>query len=255
MKHACTSAVVVAGKDCGVAGIFTERDVVKAIRAGMDVSRTPISAVMTRDPICVTGDTEDLAAMRIMAQRRFRHLPVVESEDRPVLIGLHDSLQLGKSLLQSGSRSIMSRAKTFLKTLFATRESHGLLSEELSASLHTVVKEKASSLAVSSNATVAKALEIMTDMQSSALLVKTPRRPAEIEGIFTERDLCVPHRGSFYRRKMQSLRVFWDACRVSRVVALHKDPQVTTLADVMTKEPECIDAGASVEVGRMLASS
>jgi CBS domain-containing protein len=35
---------------------------------------------------------------------------------------------------------------------------------------------------------------------------------------------------------------------VSRVVALGKNPATVTLSEVMTRDPECIDAGASVEV-------
>ena len=60
-------------------GIFTERDALnKVLAAALDPATTKVCEVMTRDPCTVTPTTTVGAAMELVTQRRFRHLPVVE---------------------------------------------------------------------------------------------------------------------------------------------------------------------------------
>jgi CBS domain-containing protein len=66
-----------------LAGIFTERDVVRAVAQGIDLDATPVGAVMSRDVVTTAPHTPLDEAARIMASRWIRHLPVVE-EDRVV---------------------------------------------------------------------------------------------------------------------------------------------------------------------------
>jgi CBS domain-containing protein len=75
-------AVVVSAGD-GVDGIVSERDVVRALRtAGAALLDAPISTVMTSDVVVsAPGDTvEDM--MRLMTERRIRHVPVVTDGGR-----------------------------------------------------------------------------------------------------------------------------------------------------------------------------
>lgn len=63
-----------------LAGIFTERDALnRVLAAGLDPRSTKVSDVMTRDPVSVAPVTTVGAAMELVTQRRFRHLPVVDS--------------------------------------------------------------------------------------------------------------------------------------------------------------------------------
>ncbi|HET6373557.1 MAG TPA: CBS domain-containing protein [Candidatus Polarisedimenticolia bacterium] len=65
-------------------GIFTERDVLlKVWGSGIDINATPVTRVMTPDP--VTLDEGDILAhaIHLMAVRSFRHIPIVR-EGRPV---------------------------------------------------------------------------------------------------------------------------------------------------------------------------
>jgi CBS domain-containing protein len=74
---------VVVSADGGVDGIVSERDVVRALRtAGAALLDAPISTVMTSDVVVTgPGDTvEDL--MRLMTDRRIRHVPVVAQDGR-----------------------------------------------------------------------------------------------------------------------------------------------------------------------------
>lgn len=61
-------------------GIFTERDALnKVLGAGLNPVSTKISAVMTKDPVCIPPATTVGEAMELVTKRRFRHLPVVEN--------------------------------------------------------------------------------------------------------------------------------------------------------------------------------
>ncbi len=62
-----------------VAGIFSERDVIRALTAhGEDALRLPVSAVMTAPVVTVSPDTSVMEALALMTRRRFRHLPVLD---------------------------------------------------------------------------------------------------------------------------------------------------------------------------------
>ena len=75
-------------EDTQVIGIFTERDVVRAIAAGVDLSKTEIAQVMTQPVITLAlSATENvLTALSAMRQHRIRHLPVVDEQGK--LVGL-----------------------------------------------------------------------------------------------------------------------------------------------------------------------
>ncbi len=62
-----------------VAGILSERDVVRAVaNHGMEAVALPVTEVMTANVIfCKPADSID-ALMAEMTQRRFRHLPVMD---------------------------------------------------------------------------------------------------------------------------------------------------------------------------------
>lgn len=62
-------------------GIFTERDVlVRVVAAGLDPRTTPVSEVMTRNPVVVRSDVTVKEALFVITQRRCRHLPVVDDD-------------------------------------------------------------------------------------------------------------------------------------------------------------------------------
>jgi CBS domain-containing protein len=61
-----------------VAGIFSERDVIYQLQAqGPAVLDRLVGEVMTTPAVTVAPETEALAALGLMTQRRIRHLPVV----------------------------------------------------------------------------------------------------------------------------------------------------------------------------------
>jgi CBS domain-containing protein len=62
-----------------VAGIISERDIVKAIGLkSADILADPVSSIMTRDVVTCSEKETINGVMTRMTRRRFRHLPVVE---------------------------------------------------------------------------------------------------------------------------------------------------------------------------------
>jgi len=74
-----TGAVVVL-EDGKLAGIISERDIVgRVVAKGLDPANVAVADVMTRDVRTVTENISVRRALEMMAQGRFRHLPVVNA--------------------------------------------------------------------------------------------------------------------------------------------------------------------------------
>lgn len=72
-------------------GIFTERDYArKLILKGKSSKETLIREIMTEHPITVTPDTTIEECMKIMTDKKIRHLPVMEGEKLVGLISVGD---------------------------------------------------------------------------------------------------------------------------------------------------------------------
>jgi len=85
-EHHIGGLVVVDGQQ-QLAGLFTERDVLRrVVAARKDPERTLIRDVMTRE--CVTGTPEMSIAevQQLMKHRRIRHLPVLDPQGQ--LVGM-----------------------------------------------------------------------------------------------------------------------------------------------------------------------
>lgn len=72
-------AIVIVGDNGQVAGIISERDIIRAMaERGADAPNRQVAEVMTRNVVsCQESDTID-SLMSLMTQGRFRHLPVIE---------------------------------------------------------------------------------------------------------------------------------------------------------------------------------
>jgi CBS domain-containing protein len=84
-------AIVVVGARGEVAGILSERDIIRALaEAGPECLTRPVKETMTRQVVsCQETDTlEELMAM--MTARRFRHLPVVTDGSLVGIISIGD---------------------------------------------------------------------------------------------------------------------------------------------------------------------
>jgi CBS domain-containing protein len=78
-------------------GIFTERDVLRLAGENTELQELRVGDVMTRRVLTVSPDDEILAAGALMAERRIRHLPVVQDGMVMGIVGLRD---VTRSLLE-----------------------------------------------------------------------------------------------------------------------------------------------------------
>jgi CBS domain-containing protein len=78
MRHHRVGAVLVTEGDRQLVGIFTGRDAVHRVLAEGRSVDTTLAEVMTRDPDCITPGKKAIEALRLMEDRRNRHLPIVE---------------------------------------------------------------------------------------------------------------------------------------------------------------------------------
>lgn len=76
-----------------LAGIFTERDVMRrVVAAGLDPATTRVADVMTRDVVTTNADISIAECRALMSTRRIRHVPVADGGDIVGLITSGDIL-------------------------------------------------------------------------------------------------------------------------------------------------------------------
>jgi CBS domain-containing protein len=84
-------AVVVVGADRQVAGILSERDIVRAVaQRGPGALQDAVEQVMTRRVVTCSESDTVAAIMERMTQGKFRHLPVVERGKLAGLVSIGD---------------------------------------------------------------------------------------------------------------------------------------------------------------------
>ncbi len=93
VKARVGSAIVMQG--AWLAGILTERDVLRAAASGLDLTKSPVSQWMTRDPITAPPDMTSGEAAAAMLANGFRHLPVVEGRELKGVVSIRDILASG----------------------------------------------------------------------------------------------------------------------------------------------------------------
>ncbi|MBI2860629.1 MAG: CBS domain-containing protein [Chloroflexi bacterium] len=94
-----------------LAGIITERDIVRKCFGHADMASMKVEDVMTRQ-VAVGFPDDDLDyAISVMKQKRIRHLPIVENEAVTGMISMRDLLdvQLGETQAEIRYASLLPR--------------------------------------------------------------------------------------------------------------------------------------------------
>jgi CBS domain-containing protein len=86
--HHVGSALVLA--DGRVVGIFTERDILRALASDFDAAKDLVEQWMTADPVGVAPTTDVHEALGIMLERGFRHLTVMDGGTLLGIVSLRD---------------------------------------------------------------------------------------------------------------------------------------------------------------------
>jgi CBS domain-containing protein len=86
--HHVGAALIVDGDR--LRGIFTERDIVRALAAEHDAAGHAVAGWMTADPITLGPDAKITEARDRMLEEGFRHIPVVEADRLIGIVSLRD---------------------------------------------------------------------------------------------------------------------------------------------------------------------
>jgi CBS domain-containing protein len=102
-------ALVVAERGNDVAGIISERDVVRAIAAqGPDVLNLPVSDLMSTElTTCGLRATVD-ELMQLMTERRIRHIPVIDSGKLAGIVSIGDVVKTRIDELETETETLHS---------------------------------------------------------------------------------------------------------------------------------------------------
>jgi len=86
MREGNRGAVLVVS-DGKLVGIFTERDVLMKV-AGQptDLEHTAVSQLMTLDPVTLPADASVAFALNKMLIEGFRHIPLINDQNRPIAV-------------------------------------------------------------------------------------------------------------------------------------------------------------------------
>lgn len=71
-------------------GIFTERDVVRAVSHAADASSHSVQDWMSADPVTIDGSASLGQALDLMLDRGFRHLPVTQGGGLAGIVSMRD---------------------------------------------------------------------------------------------------------------------------------------------------------------------
>ena len=84
-------AVPVLDKATGLLGMFSERDLLRrCIVKELDLQKTLIDDVMTKDVIIIDAEDSPEYCMQIMKQQKIRHMPVIHNNKLIGLVSMRD---------------------------------------------------------------------------------------------------------------------------------------------------------------------
>lgn len=86
-----------------VAGIVTERDILRAIAADQNMDDTKVSDIMTRHVVSGAPGWDIVRAAKAMTEGGFRHLLVMEMDDPVGIVSLRDLLDSMSEAVQANS--------------------------------------------------------------------------------------------------------------------------------------------------------
>ena len=120
VKEACerkVGALLVTDDHGKMAGIISERDVIRQCYAKVDFDTTLVSEVMTKDLITASPDDDIHLAMDIMVQKRIRHLPILDGDVIKGLITVRDLISAMRKADEDEKRLLVEYLQSSLEAL------------------------------------------------------------------------------------------------------------------------------------------
>ncbi|XP_071742517.1 CBS domain-containing protein CBSCBSPB1-like [Rutidosis leptorrhynchoides] len=202
-------------------GILTDKDIAtRVIAREIDFETTPVSKVMTRNPVFVLADSLAVEALQKMVQGMFKHLPVVEHGQVIALLDiekcLYDAIARMERAAEKG-KAIAAAVEGVEKHWGSSVSGSNAFVESLRErmfrpSLSTIISENPKVVTVSPSDTVVTATKRMLEFRMSSVVATVDNKPV---GILTSKDILM------------------------RVIAQDLRPELILVEKVMTPNPEC----------------
>lgn len=244
-----TDCVLVVDDEEGLSGIFTAKDLAYRVTAdGLDPHHTPVSQIMTRNPMVTRDTTSATEALQLMVQRHFRHLPVCNEEGN--VVGLLDITKVFHEALDKVERSSSASEKLYNALAGVQSElGPGVTSNPQAAAmlayvdalrektalpdLSTVMDSRTQPAVVLPKTTVRDVAKLMKERRVTAVCVmeNTPGPDSahpKIVGIFTSKDVVL---------RVIAAGLDANMCSVVRVMTPHPDtaPPTMSVHDALKK--------------------
>ena len=229
------AALLVSAKG-NLSGILTDNDITRRVLSQrLPPATTTVAEVMTKGPTCVHMADSALDALDLMVSHRFRHLPVLDESGSVVGLldiakCLHDAISALEKVQESEDKGDAG-AKIAETMVSALQKAGGkgtnkaqlaamqaMMQQMFGDSIPTLrtILSKEHLVSVIVGTTVLEASEVMAAARKGVLVMSADGR--ELVGILTPKDL------------------------MNRVVAKGLHADTTLVSDVMTPNPECVDA-------------
>ena len=108
-------ALLVTDDNGALAGIVSERDVIRLVARGTDIAGTTVAEIMTRDLVSVAPEDDIHSAMDLMVAKKIRHLPVVLKGEPKGLITVRDLMHA----MREADRGEVEKLVEYLRTELA----------------------------------------------------------------------------------------------------------------------------------------
>ncbi|GAA5954735.1 hypothetical protein JCM21900_005138 [Sporobolomyces salmonicolor] len=228
-----TDCVLVVDEEEHLCGIFTAKDLAfRVVGDGMDPRSTPVSAIMTANPMVTRDTTSATDALQTMVTRGFRHLPVC-NEDGDV-VGLLDITKVFHESLEKLEKAYGSSQKLYTALEGAQEQFGGTegtanpllayvqaLRDKMSfPDLGSILDARTTAATVGVKTTVREAAKLMREKRTTAVCVME-NDGKKIAGIFTSKDVV-----------LRVIAAGLDArtCSVVRVMTPHPDVALPSLS-------------------------
>ncbi|KAM0788004.1 hypothetical protein ACM66B_006204 [Microbotryomycetes sp. NB124-2] len=227
-----TDCVLVVDEEEHLCGIFTAKDLAfRVIGDGMDPRTTPVSAIMTPNPMVTRDTTSATEALQTMVTRGFRHLPVC-NEDGDV-VGLLDITKVFQESLEKLEKAYGSSQKLY-NALEGAQEQFGdvgaanplmayvqALRDKMSfPDLGSILDARTTAATVGVKTTVRDAAKLMRERRTTAVCVME-NDGRRIAGIFTSKDVVL---------RVIAAGLDSKTCSVVRVMTPHPDVALPSLS-------------------------
>ncbi|GAA6048014.1 hypothetical protein JCM3770_000149 [Rhodotorula araucariae] len=230
-----TDCVLVVDEDEHLCGIFTAKDLAfRVVGDGLDPRTTPVSAIMTANPMVTRDTTSATEALQTMVTRGFRHLPVCNEEGD--VVGLLDITKVFHESLEKLEKAYGSSQRLYSALEGAQEQFGGVdagasnpllayvqaLRDKMSfPDLGSILDARTTAATVGVKTSVREAARIMREKRTTAVCVMEGVDNKKIAGIFTSKDVVL---------RVIAAGLDAKTCSVVRVMTPHPDTAVPSLS-------------------------